>query len=75
VAGHNRKGAAAEIGARPVEGVEAQAILAALAGLLVRTVALEAVVGKDRPDVAVEIGRIRAPQSAGKGREHDCTEG
>ena len=54
LAGHDRQAAALELGERPFLRVEPQA---GFSGLVVRTVAGEAVVREDRPDIAREIDR------------------
>ena len=54
LAGRDRQAAALELRERPFPGIEPQA---GLAGLVVGTMAGEAVVREDRPDVACEIDR------------------
>ncbi len=56
LAGHDRQAVALELGKRPFLRVEPQA---GFTRLVVGTVAGEAVIGEDRPDIAREIDRAR----------------
>jgi hypothetical protein len=61
----DRESAAAEINAGALGRVEAQPVLTALAVLLVGSVAAEALLRKDWPNLAVEIRRARPAHERG----------